>query len=187
MTTMTKNRFSTQSLVIMALFTAVLCVSAYISIPLPSGSHITALNFIVTIIALVFPLKHAAFIIITWMLLGCVGVPVFIGGNVGIGYLFGPLGGFSLAFLLVAIILPILCRRKYHRIYFTIVSICSVILVDLCGSLWLMISEISLKAALAAGFLPFIALDLVKAVIAAQLVPQIRTMLSRASFSFDVK
>ena len=38
----------------------------------------------------------------------------------------------------------------------------------------MVVSDIALVPALVAGFLPFIVLDVVKAVIAAQIVPQIR-------------
>ena len=82
---LTKTSFEAKSLVILALFAALLCVSAYISIPLPNGSHITALNFVVTIIALVFPLQQSLLISLVWLLLGAVGVPVFIGGGAGVG------------------------------------------------------------------------------------------------------
>lgn len=172
---MKTKTISTRSLVIMAMFAAVLCVSAYISIPLPNGSHITALNFIVTVIALVFPLEQSALILIIWTLLGLVGVPVFIGGNAGAGYLFGPLGGFSFAFILIAILVPLVRGQKYNRIMYTIVAIASAVLVDLVGSLWLMFAaDMTLKAALLAGFAPFIVLDIVKAVIAAQIAPQFK-------------
>ena len=172
---MKTKTISTRSLVIMAMFAAVLCVSAYISIPLPNGSHITALNFIVTIIALIFPLEQSALILIIWTLLGLVGVPVFIGGNAGAGYLFGPLGGFSFAFILIAILVPLIRGQKYNRIIYTIVAIASAFLVDLVGSLWLMVAaDMTLKAALLAGFAPFIVLDIVKAVIAAQIAPQFK-------------
>ena len=172
---MKTKTISTRSLVIMAMFAAVLCVSAYISIPLPNGSHITALNFIVTIIALVFPLEQSALILIIWTLLGFAGVPVFIGGNAGAGYLFGPLGGFSFAFILIAILVPLIRGQKYNRIMYTIVAIASAVLVDLIGSLWLMVAaDMTLKAALLAGFAPFIVLDIVKAVIAAQIAPQFK-------------
>lgn len=172
---MKTKTISTRSLVIMAMFAAVLCVSAYISIPLPNGSHITALNFIVTIIALVFPLEQSALILIIWTLLGFAGVPVFIGGNAGAGYLFGPLGGFSFAFILIAILVPLVRGQKYNRIMYTIVAIASAVLVDLVGSLWLMVAaDMTLKAALLAGFAPFIVLDIVKAVIAAQIAPQFK-------------
>ncbi|MCD7825961.1 MAG: biotin transporter BioY [Clostridiaceae bacterium] len=176
-----KETFSTRSLVTMAMFAAILCVSAYISIPLPNGSHITALNFVMTIIALSFPLAQSFFIALLWILLGAVGIPVFIGGNAGIGYLFGNLGGFSFALLLTAILLPLLCRRKYNRIYFTGIAIASAIFVDLFGSIWYMLlSGTPLPASLLVCFLPFIPLDLLKAVAAAQIVPQFRLALSKA-------
>ena len=171
MDTKTKSKFSTYSIVMMALFAAILCVSAYISIPLPNGTHITLLNFVITLIALVFPLAESFFIGLIWMLLGLVGVPVFVGGQAGPGYLFGTYGGFSFAFIFIAILIPIFRGKKYNRIRYTIVAMLSAVLVDAVGSLC------SIKAAFVAGFLPFIALDLVKAVVAAQIVPAFRKLI----------
>ena len=166
------STFTTQNLVMMALFAAVLCVSAYISIPLPNGSHITFLNFIITLIALLFPLSQSVMIIVVWLLLGIVGVPVFIAGNAGLGYLIGPLGGYSIAFLIVGILIPLFRGKKYNRIRYTIVSVISVILVDLIGMVWLKtLNGMTWKAAWIAGFFSFILLDIVKAVVAAQVVP----------------
>lgn len=173
-----KQRFTTQNLVIMAMFAAILCVSAYLSIPLPNGSHITMLNFVVTLIALVFPASQSFCIILVWLLLGSVGVPVFIGGNAGIGYIFGNFGGYALSFLVIAILVPLLAGKKYNRIRSTIVAIFSVILVDLLGMFqWMLLGHLSIKEAFVAGFLSFIVLDLVKAVIAAQIVPAFRLIL----------
>ena len=177
----TKNTFTTQNLVLMALFAAVLCVSAYISIPLPNGSHITALNFVVTLIGLVFTLEQSFFISLIWLLLGAVGVPVFIGGQGGIGYLFGQYGGYSFAFIIIAILLPIVCKREYNRIYFIIAAIISAIFVDLFGSFWIMlIGGVHFKAAFIAGFVPFILLDTVKAVVAALIAPAFRKILNNS-------
>ena len=111
-----KNEFSTKSLVTMALFAALLCVSAYISIPLPNGSHLTLLNFVVLLIAFLFPVGQSALIISVWLLLGAIGIPVFISGASGVGYLFGGWGGYNLAFLVVAILVPLMRGREYRRI-----------------------------------------------------------------------
>lgn len=176
--TKNKPKFTTYSLVLMALFAAVLCVSAYISIPLPNGSHITLLNFVVTLISLIFPLSEAFFIVLVWMLLGLCGVPVFIAGNAGPGYLFGQYGGFAFSFILVAILVPLFRGAKYNRIRYTIVSVISVCLVDVIGSFWIMfMSGCSIKTAFVVGFLPFIVLDLIKAVVAAQIVPPFRKLI----------
>lgn len=96
MNTTVKSKFSTYSIVMMALFAAILCVSAYISIPLPNGTHITLLNFVITLIALVFPLAESFFIGLIWMLLGLVGVPVFVGGQARSGILIWHLWRFFL-------------------------------------------------------------------------------------------
>ena len=110
-----------------------------------------------------------------WFLLGLLGLPVLIGGASGIGYVLGPWGGYSIAFLIVAALVPLICTRRYNRVLYTIIAILSAAFVDLFGSIWMMVvSDIALVPALVAGFLPFIVLDVVKAVIAAQIVPQIR-------------
>lgn len=177
-----KKTFTTQNLVTMAMFAAILCISAYLSIPLPNGSHITLLNFAITLIALLFPVSQSFCIVLVWLLLGSVGVPVFIGGNAGFGYLLGNYGGYSFAFLLVAILIPLLSGKKYNRIRATIVAIFSVILVDLIGMFqWMILGHLSLTEAFIAGFVSFIGLDLVKAVIAAQIVPAFRLVIHTAN------
>lgn len=177
-----KQKFTTQSLVMSALFAAILCVSAYISIPLPNGSHITFLNFIVMLITLIFSATQSFIIVLLWLLLGVVGVPVFIGGNGGVGYLFGQYGGYSFAFLVVAILIPLLRKKQYNRINYTILSILGAIIVDVIGSFWIMaVGGVNIKAAFVAGFLPFILLDSIKAIVAAQIVPAFRRIIQTES------
>lgn len=169
----------------MALFSAILCVSAYISIPLPNGSHITFLNFILLLIALIFPASQSAIISLTWLLLGIVGVPVFVGGQAGIGYLTSQWGGYNFVFIFVAILLPLLRKMtgdKYNRLMYTFFALLGAVLIDGIGSLCLMfMGGLSMKQAFIMGFLPFIPLDIVKAVVAAQIVPQFRRLMETDS------
>lgn len=177
--TTNEQLFSTKSTVKMAMFAAILCVSAYISIPLPNGSHIAFLNFISTLITLIFSCSQAFCITLIWMLLGMVGLPVFVGGQAGMGYLMSPWGGYNFAFLIVAILLPLIRGKKYNRIRYTIASLISVIIVNLIGTVWLMIANhSSFLSAFMIGFVPFIFLDVVKAIIAAQIVPAFRRIIS---------
>ena len=174
-TTITQKKFSTYGLVMMAMFAAILCISSYISVPLPSGYHVTLLNFVILLTALIFPLEQSILIIVVWMLLGIAGVPVFVSGNAGIGYLLSPLGGYTVSFLLVAILLPLLRGKNYNRIRYLIVSLFSVVLIDLFGMAWLKIlNGMSWKTAWVTGFFSFILLDIIKAVIAAQIAPAFR-------------
>ena len=175
-----KPAFTTQSLVMMAIFAAILCISAYISIPIPvpGAPRITLLNFVILLIALLFPLQQSFFIILVWMLLGVVGLPVFIGGGAGTGYLIGPWGGYTATFILVAVILPLIRGKKYNRIRYTLSAIAGALIIDILGMFWLMAqNHLNLQSAFLIGFVPFIPLDLVKSIVAAQIVPAFKNII----------
>ncbi|MCR5338222.1 MAG: biotin transporter BioY [Lachnospiraceae bacterium] len=161
----------------MAMFAAILSVSAYISIPLPfpGAPHITLQNFCILLIALLFPWDQALLIACVWMLLGIVGVPVFIGGKAGIGYLASnPWGGYTLAFLPVIVLMAILRGREYRRVRYTIISVLGALLIDALGMVYLRFypqSGYNWTMAVTAGFFAFLPLDLIKAAVAAQVVP----------------
>ncbi len=169
-----KKPFTTVELVMMAMFTAILCVSAYLSIPtpLPNAAHITLLNFMIFLIALIFDLKDSTIIIALWMILGAIGVPVFIGGGSGLGYLFGVFGGYTFSFLIASIVMGLIKGKKYNRLTYTLIAILGAVIIDIIGMIWWKFNgNLGWKTAFLSGFVAFIPLDLVKAVIAAQLVP----------------
>ena len=179
-TTQTGSRFSTVRLVTMALFVAILAVSAYISIPLPlpGAPHITMLNFVIILIALLFSPAEGFLIILIWMILGVIGVPVFIGGRAGIGYLLAPYGGYTLVFPLIGLLLPLIRGKQYSRPRYTAAAVIGVLLIDFLGMFWLMgMNHLGLKAGLLTGFVPFLPLDLLKAIVAAQIVPAFRRVM----------
>lgn len=175
------SKIATRSLVVMALFAALLCVSAYLSIPMPAPiGHITLTNFVVLLIAFLFPMEQSVTILLIWLLLGSVGVPVFIGGNAGISYLVGSSwGGYSLSFLLIAALVPLLRGKTYQRIHYTVLAIFAVLLIDVIGAIWLMFfANLSIPQAVLFGILPYLPLDLVKAAVVPQLVPQLQRVVT---------
>lgn len=169
-----KNKFTTTELVMMAMFTAILCVSAYLSIPtpLPNAAHITLLNFMIILIALIFELRDSTIIIALWMILGAIGVPVFIGGGSGLGYLFGVFGGYTFSFIIASIIIGLIKGKKYNRVKYTLFAILGAVIIDVIGMIWWKFNgNLTWKVAFLSGFVAFIPLDLLKAVVAAQIVP----------------
>lgn len=181
-----KNKFTTVELVMMAMFTAILCVSAYLSIPtpLPNAAHITLLNFMIILIALVFELRDSTIIIALWMILGAIGVPVFIGGGSGLGYLFGVFGGYTFSFIIASVVIGLIKGKKYNRLTYTLFAILGVVLIDIIGMIWWKFNgNLSWKVAFLSGFVAFIPLDLLKAVVAAQLVPLFSRLLPDKSDS----
>ncbi|MCR5203115.1 MAG: biotin transporter BioY [Lachnospiraceae bacterium] len=176
-----KNR--TLTLVIMALMVAFLCVSAYISIPLPNGTHLTALNFTVMLIVMIFPLKQSLGILGIWFIMGLINLPVYIAGASGIGYVLGPYGGFTFSFVLLALIIPPLAKinTKHDKIKYIILGILAATFIDVVGTLYLIpVAKMSFMKAVAVGFLPFIVIDIIKSVVAALLVPEIKKALDKA-------
>ena len=168
-----KTGFTTKSITMMALFAAILCISAYISIPLPipGSPHITLLNLVIIVIALLFPLSQSFITILVWMALG----------GSGIGYLTNIFGGYTFSFLVIAIVLPLIRGKKYNRILYTVAAIVGVVLIDIIGMLfWKVNAGLSWKVAFLSGFVAFIPLDLVKAVIAAQIIPAFRKVMQSA-------
>ena len=152
-----KKAFTTVELVMMAMFTAILCASAYLSIPtpLPNAAHITLLNFMIILIALVFELRDS-----------------------GLGYLFGVFGGYTFSFIIASIVVGLIKGQKYKRLKYTIVAIIGVVIIDIVGMIWWKFNgNLTWKVAFLSGFVAFIPLDLVKAVIAAQLVPLFKRLL----------
>lgn len=179
--TMTEQSNKTKRLVVSALFAALLCIGAYISVPLPipGAPHITMINFVLLLIALLFNVGESFLIVAVWMLLGVVGIPVFIGGKGGIGYLIQPWGAYTWAFIVVAVLIPLIRGKSYNRIRYTISAVIGVIVIDIIGMIYLMaMSHYDLVTGFAMGFAPFIVLDLVKAVVAAQIIPAFKKVLN---------
>ncbi len=169
-----KKRLKNSDIAAMAMAAAVLCISAYISIPLPGGVPLTLLNFTAMAISLSFPARQPFLIILTWLLLGAAGLPVLNGGGAGVGCLFGPNGGYYWAFLAVSIFAPALRPKKYSKTAYIALALFMAVFIDLVGSVWIMAaSGVTPGAALGAGFMPFILPDALKAAAAALLAPKL--------------
>ena len=78
------QKLNTMELTKMALLTALICVSAYIVIPLPfTPASLTAQTLVVNLIALLLTPRQAAFTMVVYILLGLTGLPVFSGAMGG--------------------------------------------------------------------------------------------------------
>ncbi|MBQ8515196.1 MAG: biotin transporter BioY [Ruminococcus sp.] len=93
---------NTRNITKTALFTAVLCVSSLLSIPLPSGMPLTLQTFAVALAGFVLGWREAAASVGVYLTLGAVGLPVFSGFSSGFARLFGLTGGYLWGFLFLA-------------------------------------------------------------------------------------
>ena len=93
----TKEQVKTALTCIIAAF--ILAIAAQISIPLPGGVPLTLQTFSVALIGFTLTQNKGIKTILTYLLLGVIGIPVFASGKCGIVTLFGLTGGFLLGFI----------------------------------------------------------------------------------------
>lgn len=133
-----------------------------ISIPL-KPVPITLQTVGVMLIGLVFERKVAVQAVVSYLLLGMVGVPVF--SNFGSGYqhLLGPTGGYLIGFLGAVICMT--TYRKYmtkdHWLQNALNCAIGTLVIFACGILWLT-HFIGFHKAIQVGLLPFIMPGMVK-------------------------
>lgn len=104
-----KKRIPVRDLALTALFAALTAVGAYIRIPTP-WSAFTLQVFFVFMAGILLGPRYGALSQGVYILLGLIGIPVFIGGG-GPLYVFQPTFGFLLSYIPAAAVVGALCRR----------------------------------------------------------------------------
>lgn len=151
------------------LFAALIAVLGLVSIPLPiSPVPISGQSLAIMLAGSILTVRQAAFSVLTFLLVGAVGVPVFAGGTGGVGIIVGPRGGYLIGFLVGAVIISLLKGSRNHVWRLALANITGgIVVVYILGMLWLsFITGMGLQKAMMVGVLPFIPGDLCKAVIA---------------------
>ncbi len=182
---MKERTLSIQQLSVIGVMTAVICILAPLSIPI-GVVPISFTNLAVYIALYVLGVKKGTISYLVYLCIGFIGVPVFSGFTSGPGKLFGPTGGYLVGFIFMAVIAGIFIDRFTDKMYLCFLGLVIGTLVSyLLGTLWLAyVGEMNLKAALAAGVIPFIPGDLAKIVISMLIGPQIRKQLIKAGLFF---
>lgn len=160
---MTKKLFTTRELCYIALFAAVIAISAWMAVP--AALPFTMQTFAVFAAAGLLSTKCAVAAVITYVALGAAGLPVFTGFAGGIGIFATVNGGFILGFIPAVLICGLLIKKAFPKI----LAMCTGLLVCyLFGSAWFcMLNGASFFAALTATVLPYLPFDIIKIMLAA--------------------
>ncbi len=160
----------TRSLVQCALFAALLAACSQLVIPLPMISINLAL-FAVHLTGAVLGPKWGVASVLVFVALGACGVPVFMGFQGGLVYLFGKTGGYVLGYVLDALIVGLWTRRLGNSIPH--LCVCMTIGLAACytfGAAWFMfLTGMGLWQSLIYCVFPFLIGDAVKIGLAAVL------------------
>jgi len=159
--------------------TALTAVAAQIAIPLPfTPVPFTFQPMVVLVGAAALGSRRGMASQMIYLGLGLVGLPVFAASPAlpqGIARLLGPTGGYLMSYPLAAFVAGYLAERGFDRRYTTFVlAMAAGLAVVFAGGVgWLTVIQPahSARAALAAGFYPFVLSDLVKLFVAASVMP----------------
>jgi len=158
-----QNQITAREVAYAALFAALIAAGAFVAIPL--GPVPFTLQVLVVLLAgLVLGPRGGALAVGAYLVLGLVA-PVYAGGTSGLGALLGPTGGYLWGFLLGAVTAGAVARHTGSGLLgLTAAALAGLVPIYLLGMAWLAFQlQLGAGAAIAAGGLPFVAADLVKA------------------------
>jgi biotin transport system substrate-specific component len=165
------------------LFIVVLtAAAAQISIPLPfTDVPFTFQPMVVLIGGLALGPRLAVASQVLYLAAGMAGLPVFAASPVlphGAARLFGPTGGYLMAYPLAAFVTGYLGARGFDRRYLTsfLAMIAGLAIVFAGGVAWLSLL-VGAQGALATGFYPFVVKDTIKLALAAAFMPGVWRLL----------
>lgn len=142
-----------------AVFVAFICVSAQITIPMPSGVPITLQTFAIALCGFCLGLKKSLSAILVYLLMGGIGLPVFSGFNGGASAFMNKTGGFLFGFVFLAVTCAAASKIR-KRIPKILCGMAGMILCHLMGILFfLRITGLDFVPSALAVSLPFLIKD----------------------------
>lgn len=164
---MKKNSVATD-IAYVAVFTALIIVFAFVSIPTPTaGVPIVLQNAVIILAGLVLGGRRGFFVGLLFLALGLVGMPILAGGRSALGAIAGPTVGYLVGYIIAPAIAGLIAYRAPRAKGGMIATLAVAGVVGLaiqyfCGSIGLMVrSDMSFGAAILAQG-PFLIPDLIK-------------------------
>lgn len=166
-----RKTHTTLDLAYIAIAAAIIAICSWISIPM--AVPFTLQTFAVFAILLILGGRRGTLAVLTYILLGAIGLPVFSGFNGGIGVLLGNTGGYILGFILMGVIHIIITHFLGDRFLPQILSMTLGLLVCYTfGTAWFMFlylrrtGTVALATVLSWCVIPFILPDILKMALA---------------------
>ena len=131
-----------KNMALCGLFTAILALCAWLSIPM-GDLVITLQTFGIFLTLVLLCGKRGSITICVYLVLGAVGAPVFSGFRGGLGALLGTTGGYIFGFMLTALIYWIITSVKDAPLTRLLAMILGMLLCYSCGSWWYMTRYLS--------------------------------------------
>jgi biotin transport system substrate-specific component len=154
-------------------FSVLNALAAQVAIPLPfTPVPLTLQTFAVLLTGLLLGGKLGALALVTYLVEGAAGLPVFAGGQAGSGAFTGVTVGYRLAFPVAAFLVGWLAERGWDRrpLSTALAMVLGNLVIYLGGVSWLALL-LGPEQAITKGLLPFLPGDLLKLLLAVALLP----------------
>lgn len=162
-----RQKINTVDIALIAMFSAILAVCAWISIPV--AVPFTLQTFGVFLAVGVLGGKRGTLAVLVYILMGMIGIPVFAGFSGGIGCLLGSTGGYISGFLFSAMLMWLMERLLGKKKGVLLLSmILGLLVCYLFGTIWFMVvyargtGAIGVGTALAWCVIPYLIPDGIK-------------------------
>jgi biotin transport system substrate-specific component len=171
----------TRSVSLAVVFSLLTALAAQIVIPI-GPVPITGSTFAVLLTGALLGSRLGAMAMIIYLFEGAVGLPFFYGGHGGIAHLFGPTGGYLVAFPAAAFITGAFAENGWDKRFVTAVAAMAVgsIVILLAGWAWFsVLMHTPLPAAFTVSVAPHLIGDVIKILLAAAALPTGWALLKR--------
>jgi len=146
-----------------ALGALLVALAAQVSVPVPlSPVPMTLQPLAVLVVGGVLGAGGGLAALVTYLMMGIAGLPVFAGGSSGIVHLIGPTGGYLLAFPLAAGLVGALANRGQGSLRVLVACALGMALIHIGGVAQLALLGGDPALAFRVGFVPFFTGDLIK-------------------------
>ena len=178
---MTASNNKLRMMIVTALFAAIIGILAQVTIPLPLVP-ITGQTLAIGLAARILGARYGTLSILVYLGIGAVGIPVFAQMSGGLASLFGPTGGYLFGFIPTAFVIGYYLEKMGFTFMNAIIAnILGMFVALTFGTVWLKIfAELSWAGAFAGGFIPFVLVGVIKAVLAAWIGISVRQRLASA-------
>ena len=174
-----ETSLSINDITLISLFTALMAVCSWISIP--AAIPFTLQTFGVFLTVGLLGGKRGTLVVIVYLLVGAIGLPVFSGLTGGIGHLAGPTGGYMVGFVLSALVMWGFEKLRGRSMkVLTVSMIVGLLICYAFGTLWFVYvyskntGKIGILGALGWCVFPYVLPDIVKIALAALLTKRLR-------------
>ncbi len=188
------TRTNTRNMILIALFTALTAISAFIRIPIGPVPFTLQIMFC-TFAGVLLGAKNGMISQLLYILIGLIGFPIFTNGG-GVTYVFQPTFGYLIGFVLCAFVIGKITEyiKEINFVKMFLAVLCGLMIDYVVGVTYLYLvlnlylgKSVSILAAINIGFTPFIIPDLIKCVIVAGVTVAVLPVLRKNGYALKLR